>query len=98
MFHQALLCTDSPLGAARLELFAAYVSGLNACHYCYGVHSETAGAYGNNAQLLQSMLADVDSALIEPAVCPLLGYSPGRFLYPSFIRHAPAPDRTTPRH
>jgi AhpD family alkylhydroperoxidase len=44
--HSAVLRTDSQLTARDKELLAAYVSGLNACQYCYGVHMETAKAFG----------------------------------------------------
>ena len=41
-YHQALLRGPSPLSVAERELIAAYVSGLNACGYCHGVHSAAA--------------------------------------------------------
>src|SRR5690349_7984961 len=45
-YHQALLRGPSPLSIAERELIAAYVSGLNACRYCHGVHQATAQAFG----------------------------------------------------
>jgi AhpD family alkylhydroperoxidase len=45
-FHEAALRNASPLPVRDKELIAAYVSALNACQYCYGVHSETAKAFG----------------------------------------------------
>jgi AhpD family alkylhydroperoxidase len=74
-FHQALLRSDSPLSAAQLELIAAYVSGLNACQYCYGVHSETAKAFGLAENALDALLADVDPAPVDPRMRPLLAYA-----------------------
>jgi uncharacterized peroxidase-related enzyme len=74
-FHQALLRGDSPLSPAQLELIAAYVSGLNACQYCYGVHSETAKAFGLADGALEALLADVDSADVDPRMRPLLAYA-----------------------
>ena len=44
--HTAALRNDSNLGASDKELIAAYVSGLNGCQYCFGVHAETAKAFG----------------------------------------------------
>lgn len=73
--HQALLRGDSPLSAAQLELIAAYVSGLNACQYCYGVHAETAKAFGLAEGALEALLADLDSAPVDPAMRPLLAYA-----------------------
>ena len=41
-YHQALLRGPSPLSVAERELIAAFVSGLNACGYCHGVHTAAA--------------------------------------------------------
>jgi len=43
-YHQALLRGPSPLSVAERELIAAFMSGLNACGYCHGVHTATAQA------------------------------------------------------
>jgi alkylhydroperoxidase family enzyme len=40
-YHEAVLRGPSPLSEGERELIAAYVSGLNACHYCHGVHTKT---------------------------------------------------------
>jgi alkylhydroperoxidase family enzyme len=40
-YHTQILRGPSPLSAAERELIAAYVSGLNACTYCHGVHAAT---------------------------------------------------------
>lgn len=89
-FHEALLRSDSPLGAARLELIAAYVSGLNACHYCYGVHSETARSFGLAPQALEAMLADLETAPVEPSMRPVLRYAHKLTLNPSKMTRADA--------
>ena len=47
---------------AERELIAAYVSGLNACRYCHGVHAATAGLFGIAEAALTALLSDVDSA------------------------------------
>jgi putative tryptophan/tyrosine transport system substrate-binding protein len=36
----------SPLTPGERELIAAYVSGIDDCQYCYGVHAEPAKAFG----------------------------------------------------
>ena len=89
-FHQALLRGDSPLGPAQLELIAAYVSGLNACQYCYGVHSETAKAFGLKAGTIESMLADLDSASVESRMRPLLAYAKKLTVSPARMTQADA--------
>lgn len=89
-FHQALLRGDSPLKPAQLELIAAYVSGLNACQYCYGVHSETAKAFGLAEGALEALLADVDSAPVDPKMRPLLAYAKKLTVTPTRMTQADA--------
>lgn len=60
MFHAAALRNDGPLMPKDKELVAAYVSGLNACQYCFGVHSQTAQAFGVPEEVLTRLLNDVD--------------------------------------
>ncbi len=45
-YREALLRGPSPLTEAERELIGAYVSALNACHYCHGVHRTTAQQFG----------------------------------------------------
>lgn len=74
-FHSAVLRTDSQLTAKDKELIAAFVSGLNACHYCYGVHKETAKAYGVDESLIEALLADVETAPVDATLKPILAYA-----------------------
>lgn len=89
-FHEALLRGDSPLSPTQLELIAAYVSGLNACHYCYGVHAQTAAAYGVDPTLLEALLRDIDSAPVEPALRPILQFARKLTLSPARMTQADA--------
>jgi uncharacterized peroxidase-related enzyme len=89
-FHSALLRGESPLAPAQLELIAAYVSGLNACQYCYGVHSETARAFGLAEGALEALIADPDGAPIEPRMRPLLAYAKKLTLTPARMTQADA--------
>jgi AhpD family alkylhydroperoxidase len=74
-FHDAALRNDSNLPPRDKELIAAYVSGLNACQYCYGVHSETAKAFGVDTTLLEQLLKDFDAAPVDDRLKPLLAYA-----------------------
>ncbi|WP_216207057.1 carboxymuconolactone decarboxylase family protein [Amycolatopsis aidingensis] len=65
-YHQELLRGPSPLSVAERELIAAYVSGLNACHYCHGVHTATAEAFGVAEGTLTRLLSDVDTGRHGP--------------------------------
>ena len=89
-FHQALLRADSPLAPAQLELIAAYVSGLNACQYCHGVHSETARAFGMEEGALEALLSDADTASIDPGMRPLLAYAKKLTFSPTRMTRADA--------
>ncbi len=82
-FHSVVLRADSQLSAAHKELIAAYVSGLNACQYCFGVHQQTAQAFGVDESLLQALLDDVEQAPVEARLRPLLAYARRLTLTPS---------------
>ncbi len=73
-YHDILLRGDSPLSVAQRELIAAYVSGLNACAFCLGAHTIIAEAFGVPDALVRSLLDDLDTAAVEPALRPLLRY------------------------
>lgn len=73
-YHEALMRGPSPLSIAERELIAAYVSGLNACDYCYGIHQATAERFGIDEAILTGLLADLSTAEVEDRMRPLLGY------------------------
>ena len=72
--HEALLRGDSPLTPAQHELIAAYVSGLNECQYCFGVHAETASQFGVPEESLRKMLFDLGDVQMEDRMRALLDY------------------------
>jgi uncharacterized peroxidase-related enzyme len=57
------------------ELIAAYTSGINSCTFCYNTHKATAEAFGVDAGLLESLLADIDSAPVDDKLKPVLHYA-----------------------
>jgi uncharacterized peroxidase-related enzyme len=65
---------ESPLSEGERELIAAYVSGLNACDYCLGIHQRTARAFGVEEGLLTALLADIETADVDERMRPLLLY------------------------
>jgi uncharacterized peroxidase-related enzyme len=74
-FHEALLRSeDSPFTVAQRELIAAYVSGLNACRYCHGIHSLVAERFGVEEGLVKQLLDDLDAAPIDDNFKPVLRY------------------------
>jgi uncharacterized peroxidase-related enzyme len=89
-FHQALLRGPSPLSVAERELIAAYVSSLNACGYCHGVHTATAQAFGIQEGTLAALLSDVAAAPVSERMKPLLRYVAKLTVTPAKITPADA--------
>ena len=73
-FHQRLLREDSPFTVAERELLAAYVSTLNACGYCAGVHEATARMFGVEETLLARLAADPATAPVAERLKPVFRY------------------------
>ncbi|PHR91338.1 MAG: peroxidase [Robiginitomaculum sp.] len=82
-YHDALLRTDGPLSISQRELLATYVSGLNACTFCFGAHKIYARAFGIEESVIDAMMEDLDSAPVEPAMKPLLRYVKKLAILPS---------------
>lgn len=85
VYHEVLLRGPSALSVGERELIAAFVSGLNACNYCHGVHSVTAEAFGVSTDLLVALLDDVETAPIAPALTPVFRFVRKLTLSPSKI-------------
>ena len=73
-YSETLMRGPSPLTPAERELIAAFVSGLNACGYCHGVHEATARAFGVGEGLIAQLLADSDAAQVGESMKPILRY------------------------
>jgi uncharacterized peroxidase-related enzyme len=82
-YHQVLLRGPSPLTVAERELIAAYVSGLNSCRYCHGIHAATAELFGIAEGTLAALLSDVDTAPVEERMKPVLRFVGKLTLTPS---------------
>jgi uncharacterized peroxidase-related enzyme len=72
--HDLLLRGESPLTVADRELIAAFVSGLNACRFCFGAHKLYAIAFGVDPDLVDALLSDIDSAPVDDRLRPILRY------------------------
>ncbi len=73
-YHEALMRGDSSLTVGERELIAAYVSGLNSCTYCFGVHQVTAETFGISEETMSALVEDVETAPVEERMRPLLRY------------------------
>ena len=73
--HTATLRQPSALSEGERELIAAYVSALNGCRYCTGIHGEVAAAFGIDADLLSRLMNNLDSSGVDPKLLPILRYA-----------------------
>jgi uncharacterized peroxidase-related enzyme len=89
-YHELVMRGPSPFTPAERELIAAYVSGVNACGYCHGVHTATAEAFGVSPGLLADALADLDTAAVDERLRPVLRYVGKLTSAPSRISRADA--------
>ncbi|MEE8370981.1 MAG: peroxidase-related enzyme [Sphingomonadales bacterium] len=84
-YTQAVMRGPSPLSEGERELVAAFVSGLNACNYCFGVHSAVAKVFGVEPGLLEAIIEDVDAAPVAERLKPLLHYARKLTLAPASV-------------
>ncbi len=73
-YHDALLRGESPLSVGERELIAAYVSGLNACSFCFGAHKLYARAFGIEERVIDALVSDLETAPVEAKLKPILRY------------------------
>tara|TARA_Y100001978_G_scaffold198154_1_gene210143 strand:+ start:2793 stop:3395 length:603 start_codon:yes stop_codon:yes gene_type:complete len=71
------------LSFADREMIAAYVSGLNACSFCYGSHEAVAAEFGVESHLLEELVDNLDQAAISENNRVLLRYVQKLTLSPS---------------
>ncbi len=71
---QRIMRGKSSFSNAEKEMMAAYVSGLNACQFCYGSHVQVAKQFGVNPDLVAALLDDVDSTNIKASLIPIFKY------------------------
>ena len=69
-----LLRGEGPLSVAERELIATYVSGLNACTFCFGAHKIYARAFGIADDVIDSLMDDVETSSVSEKMKPLLKY------------------------
>jgi uncharacterized peroxidase-related enzyme len=89
-FHEVLLRGPSPFTEAERELIAAYVSGLNQCRYCRGVHRATAELLGVPATVIDSAIHDIDAAPVDEKMRPVLHFAEKLTKQPSSVTQADA--------
>jgi uncharacterized peroxidase-related enzyme len=71
---QVMMNGPSPLSQGERELILAYAAGVAGCTFVYVAHSEVAYAWGIEPGLLDALLADLDTARLEPRLKPILAF------------------------
>lgn len=89
-YHEVLMRGPSPFTVAERELIAAYVSGVNSCDYCHGVHTVTAEVCGIERGAVPAALDDLDAAPVDDRMRPVLRYVDKLTRTPSAITRADA--------
>lgn len=73
-YGERLMRGPSPFTPGERELIAAYISGVNSCRFCFGVHSRVAAGFGIEEQLFTALMDDPDSAPVAARIRPVLRY------------------------
>jgi len=80
---QNIMRGKSSFSPAQKEVFAAFVSGLNACSFCYGSHAAVAKNFGVSQETIEALVEDIDSAPVASNEKPLFQYLKKLTLSPS---------------
>ena len=70
-----IMLVEGPLSDTDRELIAAYVSGLNACSFCYRGHKAIAEMFGVKEGLIDSLVEDLEAAEVSEKMRAALRYS-----------------------
>lgn len=89
-FHDIVLRGESEWSVAERELMAAFVSGLNACQFCYGSHRMVAELHGIEAGVLEGLMEDDVQSRVGPRLAPVLAYLKKLTLTPARMTDADA--------
>jgi len=73
-YHELLLRGESPFSIGERELIAAFVSGLNSCTFCFGSHKIIASRFGVSEDMIDALVADIDTAPVDDKMKPVLRY------------------------
>lgn len=71
---QRIMRGKSSFSFEERELMAAYVSGLNACSFCFGSHKAVAQQFGTDPKLIEMLVADIETAPLKKNLKPIFKY------------------------
>ena len=80
---QNIMRGKSSFSPTQKEVFAAFVSGLNSCSFCYGSHAAVAKNFGVSQETIEALVEDIDSAPVASNEKPLFQYLKKLTLSPS---------------
>jgi len=72
--HEVIMRRESAFTPGERELMAAFVSALNGCNFCTGVHGAAAQAFGIETSLLEAIVADIGTANVPEPMKPVLQF------------------------
>ena len=89
-YTDGILRAAGELSIGERELIATFVSGLNACDFCFQSHLIYAKAFGLDGGVVESLLEDIDGAPVAEKLKPILHYVKKLNRLPSKITQADA--------
>ena len=87
---QVLMNGPSPLSPAERELILAFAAGVAGCKFVCVAHSQVAYEWGIEEGLVERLVADLDTALVDARLKPLLAFVRKLTITPSKITQADA--------
>jgi len=82
---EGIMRGESPLSLEEREMIAAFVSGLNACGYCFGAHQAVAAEHGADPEILIALVEDLETAPVPKRFKPILKFIKKLTLEPSML-------------
>lgn len=83
--HLEIMRRESAFTKGERELMAAFVSALNGCEYCSGIHESAAEAFGVEAGLLAGLVENIETANIDDRLKPVMHFVSKLALRPSRV-------------
>lgn len=85
-----VMSKPSPLTQGERELIATYVSSLNHCDYCRAAHLPSMALHGIEQEVVDSLIADIGAAAVEPKMKPIFSFAKKLTLTPEALTQADA--------
>jgi uncharacterized peroxidase-related enzyme len=71
---QRIMRGKSSFTPVEKEMMAAYVSGLNACSFCFGSHKAVAAQFGLDPAFIDQLVDNIETAPIKNKLKPVFRY------------------------